>query len=66
MLSGRTPVQGASLEEQAIEPMGESVSDYEAVGEVAKKLGLYEEYAGRDDRQGEDQALVSTSWGSSS
>lgn len=31
-------------EEQCIEPLGESVSDYEAVGLVAKKLGVYEEY----------------------
>lgn len=31
-------------EDQCIEPLGESKSDYEAVGEVAKKLGLYEEY----------------------
>lgn len=31
-------------EKQAIEPLGEAKSDYEAVGEVAKKLGLYEEY----------------------
>lgn len=31
-------------QEQAIEPLGESKSDYEAVGEVAKKLGLYEEF----------------------
>ena len=30
--------------EKAIEPVGESKSDYEAVGEVAKKLGLYEQY----------------------
>jgi trimethylamine-N-oxide reductase (cytochrome c) len=33
-------------EEQAIEHVGESLSDFEAVGEVAKKLGLYEEYVG--------------------
>lgn len=31
-------------EGQCIEPLGESKSDYEAVAEVAKKLGLYEEY----------------------
>lgn len=29
---------------QCIESVGESKSDYEAVGEVAKKLGLYEEF----------------------
>jgi molybdopterin guanine dinucleotide-containing S/N-oxide reductase-like protein len=29
---------------KAIEAIGESKSDYEAVGEVAKKLGLYEKY----------------------
>ena len=33
-----------SLEHQAIEPIGESLSDFQAVGEVAKKLGLYEEF----------------------
>lgn len=33
-------------EEQAIPHVGESLSDFEAVGEVAKKLGLYEEYVG--------------------
>jgi molybdopterin guanine dinucleotide-containing S/N-oxide reductase-like protein len=32
--------------EQAIPPIGESKSDYEAVGEVAKKLGMYEQYSG--------------------
>ena len=38
--------KGITIEEQAIESVGESMSDYEAVGEVAKKLGLYEEYTG--------------------
>ena len=33
-------------EEQAIPHVGESLSDFEAVGEVAKKLGLYEAYVG--------------------
>jgi len=32
------------LEERAIEPVGEAKSDWEAVGEVAKKLGVYEQY----------------------
>jgi len=32
------------LEEKIIEPIGESKSDYDIVCEVAKKLGLYEEY----------------------
>jgi molybdopterin guanine dinucleotide-containing S/N-oxide reductase-like protein len=31
---------------QCIPPVGESKSDYEAVGEVAKKLGMYEAYTG--------------------
>jgi len=31
---------------KCIEPIGESLSDYEAVGEVAKKLGIYDEYTG--------------------
>ncbi len=33
-------------ENQCIDPIGESVSDYEVVCEVAKKLGLYEVYSG--------------------
>ena len=33
----------------AVSPRGESKSDYEAVGEVAKKLGLYEQYTGGKD-----------------
>jgi trimethylamine-N-oxide reductase (cytochrome c) len=38
------PLKGVAIEKQAIEPVGESLSDYEAVGEVARKLGLYDEY----------------------
>jgi anaerobic selenocysteine-containing dehydrogenase len=38
------PLKGMTVEEHAIEPIGESKSDYEAVAEVARKLGLYEEY----------------------
>jgi anaerobic selenocysteine-containing dehydrogenase len=41
---GGSPYRGLVLEEQAIEPVGESLSDYEAVGEVAKKMGLYDRY----------------------
>ena len=37
-------MNGIAIEEKAIEPLGESLSDYEAAGEVAKKLGLYDEY----------------------
>ena len=44
LTQGLTYQRDVSLEEQAIEPIGESKSDYEAVGEVAKKLGLYKEY----------------------
>ena len=44
--AGGRSVHGAIIENQAIEPVGESLSDFQAVGEVAKKLGLYEEYAG--------------------
>jgi len=33
-------------EGRCIEPIGESMSDYEAVGEVARKLGIYEKYTG--------------------
>jgi len=37
------------LQQQAMEPIGESKSDYEAVLEVAKKLGVYDEVTeGRD------------------
>ncbi|MFC1902185.1 molybdopterin-dependent oxidoreductase [Chloroflexota bacterium] len=32
------------LEGKSIEPVGESMSDYEIVREVARKMGLYEEY----------------------
>ena len=38
-------------EKQCIEPLGESMSDYEAVCEVAKKLGLYEAYTGGSDHE---------------
>ena len=34
------------IEPRCIGPRGESKSDYEAVGEVAKKMGLYEEFTG--------------------
>jgi molybdopterin guanine dinucleotide-containing S/N-oxide reductase-like protein len=33
-----------AIEEKAIESVGESMSDYETVGEVARKFGLYDEY----------------------
>ena len=36
--------QSVYREGQCVEPIGESKSDYEAVGEVAKKLGIYEQY----------------------
>ena len=36
-------IQSVGLQRQAIEPIGESKSDYEIVLEIAKKLGLYEE-----------------------
>lgn len=41
------------LEEQAVPHVGESLSDWEAVGEVAKKLGLYEQYA-----EGTEEELI--------
>ena len=34
------------IEPRCIEPRGESLSDYEVVGEIAKRMGLYEEYTG--------------------
>jgi trimethylamine-N-oxide reductase (cytochrome c) len=43
-ISSASPMNGIAIEERAIAPLGESLSDYEAAGEVAKKLGLYEEY----------------------
>ena len=33
-----------SYQQQSIEPLGESKSDYEVVGEVAKRFGLYEQF----------------------
>jgi molybdopterin guanine dinucleotide-containing S/N-oxide reductase-like protein len=36
------PCTSVTLQKQAIRPIGESKSDYEAVLEVAKKLGIYE------------------------
>ncbi|MBN1190339.1 MAG: molybdopterin-dependent oxidoreductase [Dehalococcoidales bacterium] len=44
MISIGVPMKGIAFEKKAIEPIGESKSDYEAAGEVAKKLGVYEEY----------------------
>jgi anaerobic selenocysteine-containing dehydrogenase len=41
---GGSPYRGLVVEDQAIERVGESLSDYEAVGEVAKKMGLYDQY----------------------
>jgi anaerobic selenocysteine-containing dehydrogenase len=38
-------------EDRCIEPLGESKSDYEAVAEVAKKLGLYAQFAGGKNEQ---------------
>jgi molybdopterin guanine dinucleotide-containing S/N-oxide reductase-like protein len=32
------------LEKRCIEPVGESKSDYDCAGEIAKKLGVYDEY----------------------
>ncbi len=44
--NGAAPFGLIYHEAQAIKPLGESLSDYEAVGEVAKKLGVYDEYIG--------------------
>jgi anaerobic selenocysteine-containing dehydrogenase len=44
LIAGASPFRGLAIEEKAIAPIGESLSDYEAVGEVAKKMGLYDEY----------------------
>jgi trimethylamine-N-oxide reductase (cytochrome c) len=40
------PCASVTYQKQACQPIGESKSDYEAVLEVAKKLGLYEEVSG--------------------
>ena len=37
-------IQCVTLQQKAIEPIGESKSDFEVVCEVAKKLGLYDEF----------------------
>lgn len=44
--NGAAPFGLIYLEHQAIEPLGESKTDWEAVCEVAKKLGKYEEITG--------------------
>jgi molybdopterin guanine dinucleotide-containing S/N-oxide reductase-like protein len=44
MSAGGRSVHGCLLEHQAIEPLGESLSDYEVVAEVARRFGLYEEF----------------------
>jgi molybdopterin guanine dinucleotide-containing S/N-oxide reductase-like protein len=38
------PYDSIMIEGQCIEPVGESMSDYEIVGEIARKLGMYEAY----------------------
>ncbi|MBN2063011.1 MAG: molybdopterin-dependent oxidoreductase [Deltaproteobacteria bacterium] len=43
---GNIPCASITYQEQAIKPIGESKSDYEAVLEVAKKMGLYDEVSG--------------------
>jgi trimethylamine-N-oxide reductase (cytochrome c) len=35
------------LEDQAVEPVGESLSDFEVVAKIAEKLGLKDEYTGK-------------------
>ena len=44
--NGAAPFGLIYYEGMAVNPLGESKSDYEAVGEVAKKLGVYDEYVG--------------------
>jgi anaerobic selenocysteine-containing dehydrogenase len=43
---GNIPCAVVTYQEKAIEPIGESKSDYEAVVEIAKKLDLYQEVTG--------------------
>jgi anaerobic selenocysteine-containing dehydrogenase len=43
---GANPCACLTFQEQAVKPVGESKSDYEAVLEVAKKLNLYKEVSG--------------------
>ena len=46
------------LEGQSIQPVGEAKSDYDIVCEVAKKLGVYEEYTEGRVRPGLDQICL--------
>jgi molybdopterin guanine dinucleotide-containing S/N-oxide reductase-like protein len=40
------------LEQQCIEPLGESKSDFEAVAEIARKLGVYDQFCeGKTDQE---------------
>jgi trimethylamine-N-oxide reductase (cytochrome c) len=39
---GAVYFQSIGLQRQAMQPIGESKSDYEVVQEIAKKLGMYE------------------------
>lgn len=45
-------IQCVTLQNKAIEPIGESKSDFEIVAEISKKLGLYEKFMG--DQTDED------------
>ena len=54
--NGAAPFGLIYLEEQAVKPLGESKSDWEAVGEVAKKLGVYDEYV--EGRSLEELSLI--------
>ncbi len=45
-------------EYKCIEPLGESLSDYEIVCKIAERLGLLEEYTGGKSVAGSDQAWL--------
>jgi len=46
------------LQKKSIEPVGESKSDYHAVGEIAKKMGVYDKYTGGKT----DQEWIKAGW----
>jgi molybdopterin guanine dinucleotide-containing S/N-oxide reductase-like protein len=46
-----------ALQKQAIDPIGESKSDFEVMGEVAKKMGLYEQITGSQSLEEMEQSV---------
>ncbi|MFC1845846.1 molybdopterin-dependent oxidoreductase [Chloroflexota bacterium] len=54
---GGVQFQSMTFQGQAIEPIGESKSDFEVVCEVAKKMGLYDEYTEGKTRERLEQDI---------